>query len=127
MHKYYNPNPIAARVGDCVVRAISCATSQTWEKTYIDLCIYGLMFCDMPSSNNVWGKYLKSKGFKRYMISDSCPDCYTTDMFTKDHPVGTYLLSISGHLVTVIDGIVYDTWDSSGETPIFYWCKDEGV
>ena len=124
MYKYYNPNPIAARVGDCVIRAISFVTNQSWVKTYIDLCIYGIMNCDLPSSNNVWGRYLRDKGFRRYIIPDTCPICYTVEQFSNDHPAGTYLLALNGHVVAVQDGIIYDTWDCSGESPVYYWVKE---
>lgn len=53
---YYNPNPIAARVGDCTVRAISKVLDQDWEDTYMDLCALGLAMCDLPSANSVWGR-----------------------------------------------------------------------
>lgn len=124
MHKYYNPNPQAARVGDCVIRSVSFATGQTWEKTYLDLCVYGLIYCDLPSSNNVWGRYLRDKGFRRYMVPDTCPSCYTVKQFTEDHPKGEYILAISGHVVAVKDGNHYDTWDSSDEVVVFYWTKE---
>lgn len=32
MYQYWNPNPAAAKVGDCTVRAISKAMGQTWEE-----------------------------------------------------------------------------------------------
>ena len=72
----YLNNPFGLRVGDCVIRAISKALNQSWEKTYIDLCVQGFMMSDLPSSNAVWSSYLKHKGFKRCTIQD-CPDCYT--------------------------------------------------
>lgn len=121
MHKYYNPNPQAARVGDCVIRAISFATDQTWDKTYLDLCVYGLINCDLPSSNNVWGRYLRDRGYRRKMIPDACPVCYTVRQFAEGHPDGTYILAISGHVVAVKDGDYYDTWDSGDEVPVYYW------
>ena len=124
MWKKYNPNPIAARVGDCTVRAISKALDQEWIDTYLDLCVYGLMLCDMPSANTVWGRYLTAKGYRRTMISDICPDCYTVRDFAKDHPNGTYILAISGHVVCVTDGNYYDTWDSGDEIPTYYWWKE---
>ena len=76
-YSYYNPNPHGKRVGDCAVRALSKALNQDWDKTYLWLCIYGFMMSDMPSANAVWGAYLKSRGFKRNIIPDTCPDCYT--------------------------------------------------
>lgn len=52
---YYNPNPTGKNVGDCTVRAITKALEQDWDKTYIELSVYGLMLGDMPSANAVWG------------------------------------------------------------------------
>ena len=124
MHKYYNPNPQAARVGDCVIRAVSFATGQEWYKTYLDLCVYGLINCDLPSSNAVWGRYLRDRGYRRRMIPDTCPACYTVRQFTEEHPDGTYILAISGHVVAVRDGDYYDTWDSGDEVPVYYWEKE---
>ena len=54
----YNPNPNNSRVGDCVIRAIAKAENASWDKIYLDLCVYGLMCSDLPISNNVWGRYL---------------------------------------------------------------------
>ena len=46
---------------------------------------------------------------------------YTVDDFCGDHPVGTYILAIDGHVVCVQDGFYWDTWDSGQEIPIYYW------
>lgn len=118
MWRQYNPNPMCSRVGDCTVRAISKATGQSWERTYLDLCIYGYNKCDMPSANSVWGSYLKDKGFVRKLITETD---YTVDEFEQDHPKGTFILALNGHVVTVVDGEHYDTWDSGGEVPAYYW------
>lgn len=117
----YNPNPDAARVGDCSVRAVACALGQDWYNTYLDMAAYGLMRCDMPSANAVWGAYLKDKGFTRHIVPDTCPDCYTVAQFADDNKDGVYVLGLNGHVVTVKDGDYYDTWDSGGEIPIYYW------
>lgn len=124
MHKYYNPNPDAARVGDCTVRAISKVLNQDWEQTYIDLCLYGLIGFDMPSSNAVWGRYLRHKGFCRHVVPDVCPACYTVQDFAREHQEGIYLLALNGHVVAVINGDWYDTWDSGKEIPVYYWKKE---
>ena len=124
MVESFNPNPKGKRVGDCTVRALCKALGQSWEKTYVDLCVYGLMHSDMPSANAVWGAYLKSKGFSRYIIPDTCPDCYTLEQFCTEHPQGIYVVALSGHVVTVQDGKIYDSWDSRNETPIYYWRTD---
>ena len=80
---FFNPNPSGKRVGDCVVRGISFLTSQDWEKTYLGITLQGYEMFDMPSSNAVWSEYLKRRGYKRYVIPDTCPDCYTVKDFCK--------------------------------------------
>lgn len=120
MYQYYNKNPQGKSVGDCTVRAISKATGQRWEDVYMDLCDKGFELADMPSSNAVWGAYLHDIGFKRYAIPDNLIN-YTVGEFAKDNPKGTYILALSGHVVCVSDGVVYDAWDSSNENVVFYW------
>lgn len=125
MYSYYNANPYKIRVGDCVIRAISKALNQSWEDTYIDLTIQGYLMGDLLSSNAVWGAYLKSKGFTRDIISNDCPECYTIEDFCNEHPKGTYIIGTGSHAVCVIDSTIFDTWNSSGETPIYYYRKEE--
>ena len=125
MYSYYNANPYKIRVGDCVIRAISKALNQPWEDTYIDLTIQGYLMGDLLSSNAVWGAYLKSKGFTRDIISNDCPECYTIEDFCNEYPKGTYIIGTGTHAVCVIDSTIFDTWNSSGETPIYYYQKGE--
>ena len=125
MYSYYNANPYKIRVGDCVIRAISKALNQSWEDTYIDLTIQGYLMGDLLSSNAVWGAYLKSKGFTRDIISNDCPECYTIEDFCNEHPKGTYIIGTGTHAVCVIDSTIFDTWNSSGETPIYFYYKGE--
>lgn len=70
-HIYVNPNPLGKKVGDCTIRAISLALDRTWDSVYAELCLYGFIFKDMPSTNSVWDSLLRDHGFKRYMIPDS--------------------------------------------------------
>lgn len=125
MYSYYNPHPSKNRIGDCVIRAISKALNQTWEDTYIDLTIQGYLMKDLLSSNAVWGAYLKNKGFTRDIVSNDCPECYTIEDFCMDHPKGTFVIGTGTHCVVVQDGVIYDTWMSGGEIPIYYYKKKE--
>ena len=81
---------------------------------------------DLPSADAVWGSVLRQNGFYRKTLPNECPDCYNVLDFIEDHPKGTYVLGFGGHVATVVDGDLYDSWDSSMEIPQFYWYrKDE--
>lgn len=123
--QFYNPNPKKIFVGDCVIRALSLACNQDWNKTYLEIATQGYVLKDMPSSNVTWGIYLKHKGFGRYIIPDECPDCYTVREFCYDNPKGLFVLATGTHVVTCIDGNYYDSWDSGNEIPIYYFKKEE--
>lgn len=116
-----NPNPEKRLVGDCVIRAIAILLDRSWEEIYEDIAVLGRQMYDMPSSNEVWSKYLYQHGYTRNVIPDTCPACYTVRRFCEDHRFGEYLLATGSHVVTVIDGNYYDTWDSGSEIPIYYF------
>lgn len=120
----YNPNPLAKRVGDCVVRAISKALDKPWEQTYTELCVQGFMMGDLPNSNAIFGAYLRHKNFKRHTIED-CPDCYSIEDFCRDHPKGVFVVGTGSHVVAVVDANIFDAWDSRQETPVYYFEKGE--
>lgn len=117
----YNHNPNALRVDDCTVRAIGKITGKSWAEVYIYICLYGLISSNMPEANAVWGRYLRSLGFVRKPVPDTCPDCYTVQSFCADHPRGKYLCVLDSHVVAVSNGDYYDTWDSGQETVHYYW------
>ena len=117
----YNPNPTGRHVGDCSVRAVSKALGVDWETAYVMTTMNGFSMGDMPSSDSVWGATLRKNGFYRKSIPDTCPDCYTVKDFCEDHPDGTYVLGFGGHVATVVDGNLFDSWDSSNEIPQFFW------
>lgn len=120
---YFQPNPCGRSVGDCSVRALSKALNMSWEDAYIEIFKAGYNMCDMPSSDSVWGAVLRKYGFYRKAIPAICPDCYTAEDFCLDYPIGTYVLGFGGHAATVVDGNIYDTWDSSQEIPMYFWYK----
>lgn len=121
---YWNENPEGKNVEDCTVRAIATVTGKSWEEVYIGLCLYGFIEHDLPSANSVWGAYLRHNGYTRRHLPDTFPDCFTVRMYTESYPEGTYLLALPSHVVAVIDGQYYDTWDSGDKPVLYYWEKE---
>ena len=121
----YNPNPVGRKVGDCAIRAISKALGIDWETAFILITINAYQMGDMPSSDSVWGSVLRENGFYKKVIPNYCPDCYTVEDFCYDHPEGTFVLGFGGHVATVVNGKLYDSWDSSREIPTYYWYRKD--
>lgn len=124
---YYNPNPLRRdNAGDCTVRAITKALEDRgydWELTYSQLCVYGMRYGDMPSANSVWGAFLLDNGFEEYSIIKKCRDCYTVNQFCKDHPDGIYVIGTDNHAVAVVQGDIWDTYNSGDMYPTYYFEK----
>ena len=121
----YNPNPRRNRVGDCAIRAIAKATDQDWEMAYTGLYVKGYSMGDLPSANSVWGAYLRDRGFKRAIVPNTCPDCFTVEDFCRENPRGMFVLALDGHVVTVVDGDYFDSWNSGNEPVLYYWYREE--
>lgn len=119
----FNNNPTGRNVGDCAVRAVSVALNTDWETAYAMLVRNGYLMGDMPSSNSVITATLRQNGFYRSSIPNSCPDCYTAKDFCRDNPKGVYVLCFGNHVATVVDGDLYDAWDSSNEIPEYFWYR----
>ena len=120
--QFYNPNPVRTDgVGDCAVRAVAKALDMTWERAYVELCMNGFLMGDLPNSDLVWGSVLRLHGFSRDVIPNTCPDCFTVNDFCRDHPQGVFVLKSNGHVAAVMDGILYDSWDSGMNVPQYYW------
>lgn len=125
--QYFNENPAGRSTGDCVVRAISIALSKSWDEVYTGLCLEGFILGNWGNGDEVWRRYLRRNGFRRHIIPDECPyDCMTVERFANKNPEGTYILSMpERHVVTVIDGVYFDSWDSGNEIPIYYFARSE--
>ena len=71
--------------------------------------------------NAVYGSLLRQRGFIRKIIPNYCPDCYAANDFCLDNPYGVFVLGFTGHVAAVIDGQVWDSWDSRELIPTYYW------
>ena len=116
-----NANPAGNSTGDCVIRAISIITGKSWREVYHDLYEYGMTYYEMIDTNALWHNYLYDLGFDIFAIPKPT---MTVREFCKWFPKGMYILGTGKHVIPVIDGDYYDTWDSGFEIPVFYWRKE---
>jgi hypothetical protein len=121
--------------GDCVCRAISIATRQDYQKVYDDLNEFAER--ERPRgkkkrSNSNTGVYKAT--IKRYMenlgwtwvptmkIGSGCK----VHLKKEELPLGRLVVSVSKHLVAVIDGIIHDNHDPArnGTRCVYgYWIE----
>lgn len=126
MYQHYNPNPIREDpVDDCAVRALAKALGISWEIAHVMLDYNSYMMGDMPSANSVLAATLRQNGFYRGTFPEDCDACMTAEDFTEMFPEGIYVLGFGTHVATVKDGVLYDSWDSSGETPLYFFERKE--
>lgn len=106
MYKYYNANEHNNFVNDCVIRAISTAEDKSWSDTYDDLSRIakknGILLDDV--------NFVEPLLDYRYDRVETYPN-ETVGDFVERCQIGTYLITMPNHITTVIDGVVYDTFD----------------
>ena len=121
----FNNNPISYRVEDCTVRALSKALNISWDEAHKELSEASRLMGTMMHDNSVMDAIMRRNGFIRKSIPNYCPECYSVEEFCEDHPKGLYVLGTGTHVVTVIDGDWFDSWDSGYEVPLYYWYKEK--
>lgn len=120
----YNVNPVGRWDAiDCAVRALTKALDVDWERAYMMLAVNGLLMGNMSCSDEVIGSVLREHGFYMSYLPDDLPIDYTVEDFSYDNPQGTFVLKTNRHVVTVQDGNIYDSFDSSDEHPIYVWYR----
>ena len=126
---YYQPNDkdLKDQYGDCTIRALSKALGVTWLEAF-DLTIPLCREFQTPNLFNVPSKIerviLERLGFDYTGISNKKGTKRpTVESFAKEHPIGTYILSVANHVVAVVDGRYFDTWDSGRKSLYGYYTK----
>lgn len=117
----YNANPVANRVEDCAIRAVAVALDITWDDAFDQIADMAKSMGAVMHQNAAFGAVLRKHGFRRYIIPNTCPDCYTIKDFCRDHPYGTFVVGTDSHVVAVRDGNWIDTFNSGAEICVYYW------
>lgn len=86
------------------------------------LDVYSMDEAEVETSDIVWGRILAENGFS--MMTLYCNDGCTLEGFCEHSPNGVYVVKLPNHVVTVVDGCFYDSWDSGAEVPLYCWRKD---
>jgi hypothetical protein len=124
MYVNYNPNSVGITTDDCAVRAIAKALDVSWDMAYMMLAMNGMKMGFLMNSNSVIASVLRSNGFRRANIPNTCPDCFTIQDFMELNPNGVFVLGTGTHVVATDGGDVYDTWNSLDEVPIYVWYEN---
>jgi len=107
MFKYLNMNPNMLDTDDCTARAVSCLENISWSDAYKKLSNFarknGLMMNNVESIE----AYLDSF-YDRVPIQEQ-----TVGEFIDNHRIGKYAITMPNHITALVDGINYDTFDSS--------------
>lgn len=138
---FYNANPKGKIGDDCVIRAISSALEQSWEKTVRELTEVGIHYGYVLNDQHTYERYLKQKGWikirqprkddnTKYTGKEFCEKLqdlenieYILDI-SKEQAKSNIIAHIGGHhIVAIINGKVNDTWDSTGGCIGNYWVK----
>lgn len=128
----YNANNRGTSTGDCTARSISLAFNIDYSKVrkMMNASARKLRYDTYNADGNVNTVIAELGGGYRKK-----PDTrITVNDFVDAHPQGTYLIgcsrlnsSYATHLVCVIDGVVYDSWDSRVFYVDEYWVVEHGV
>lgn len=105
MYKFYNENPLNKYEDDCVIRAISCATGESWDHVYDYLS-------DMAQYE---GTLLDKREFVRNYLDRTYKHLYglkgSVGYISSLFPNNTLLITMRGHIVCSKNGVIYDTFD----------------
>jgi len=116
--KYTNPHPKGIRtVGDCVIRAISIATGKDWLTVYDELVVLGRELLAPPTDMKVVTAYLDPIATRKDVKVDG--KRLTARDVTKLR--GTFVIRTAGHVATVKNGKLRDTWDSGAKSAYIIW------
>lgn len=119
----YQPNPKKNNTTDCTFRAYSKAEGITWDEAYDIASEYGKDMKLMPNDHKVVDKILKEK-FRYTFTKFTKEEKKTVNEFAIEHPNGTYIGWLHGHVVAIIDGYYYDSWDSGDRKLKGYYKKE---
>lgn len=128
----YNANPQGRNEDDCTIRALSLVYNLSYANVKSDLISLGNKNKSKFNTFSTINDFMEKHRFKKYLNNeDGSINVSTVENFAKKYHHGNYVvrcsdrskqdMSHSFHLVAVIDGKIYDTWDSADYFVIDAW------
>lgn len=125
---FFNANPKNRFTTDCVIRAISAATTTPYNQVVMDLATIQCETGYDDGEPRVYGKYLENLGWtKRPQPRKADGSKYTGAEFCRKvaRAGATYVAHLGGHhIVAIVDKKVLDTWDCTTKCIGNYWVKE---
>lgn len=125
--QYYQPNKLDLedKFGDCTIRALSKALDVTWLEAFdktIPLCREFQLMPNYMFFAKSAKKTAEALGLEHHTISNKKGTKRpTVNSFAKDHPTGRYICKVAHHVVAVVDGKYFDTWDCGNKSLYGYF------
>ena len=115
MFKYHNNNSLGLFENDCTIRAISTATDNTWDDTYIHLSNLARLNGTMMDDKDFIRDYLDS----RYTRIIDIP--YRVGEVAGLYPDNILLITMNGHITCSKYGVIYDSFDCRDNVAEYCW------
>ena len=113
--RYDNPTYIDR--DDCAIRSLA----KLLDKPYIDVKTDLLQ---LKWLNRI-PRYYYMENIEKYIKRHKLREIKVKGVKVSDYTsMGHYLILVDGHLLTVIDGVLYDNWDSRNESVQRVWVKE---
>jgi len=129
----YNANPQGKNEGDCTIRALSLAYDMNYNSVKSELNSLARRNESKFNTIDTINAFIDHHGFVKYINNESMSGAAIDDVedFARKNKHGVYVIyctnkikqdtSDSFHLVAVINGKIYDTWDPSEYYVVGAW------
>ena len=114
MYKYYNANKYNLNENDCTVRAISLAEHNTWDETYDKLSDIAQSQGTMMDDRDFIINYLDSR-YDRIQFNGTVGEA------SGQYDNNILLITMNGHIVCSMYGVVYDSFDCRDRRVEYVW------
>ena len=127
----YNANTRNSNVSDCVKRSLSVAFSTDYDEVSRELNkIKRNTGASAYNDLRVVDQFLRRRNITTWTVINA-GERPTVDVFADEHSVGTFLLlsghpkeaqfaGTTNHMICIVDGVIYDSWDSRNEIVVRY-------